>query len=190
MCLGSSKNNLLLFAVIPLFIIGSCKKANVQEFIEKFEIPDSFQVEIAHNVELQYADSGVLNAKIFADTMKRYPLVDSPYLELIGGVKANFYDKKGKSVISSLHSEYGKSQEESQIITVQDQVVLTNIKDETLLTSELHWNQKSKKIYTDKFVTIIRNQDTINGIGLESNETFSKYSIKRIKGQINQRNTK
>lgn len=181
-----SKGNIYFITVLFFFAtLINCSNSNVSEVIKKFEIPDSFRIEIAENIELQYSDSGILYAKIFADSMKRYPYADSPYLELIKNVHAKFYNKSGKKVTSSLKAEYAKKRDKSQTISVYDNVALTNVKNETLLTSELHWDQKKKKIYTEKFVTIIRNGDTLHGIGLISNESFSRYRVKKLKGQIN-----
>ena len=42
----------------------------------------------------------------------------------------------------------------------------------------------TEEIFTEEFVKITTKNEVIYGIGLESNQNFSKYSIRNIKGTI------
>ena len=64
----------------------------------------------------------------------------------------------------------------------QGNVCLSNIKDEFLYAEELYWNQKTKKVYSEKFVKIETPDEVIYGEGFESDEEFTSYVIKKIKG--------
>ena len=46
------------------------------------------------------------------------------------------------------------------------------------------WKRKDKKIYSTKFVKITTAEEIIMGEGLEANEDFSDYVIKKVKGII------
>ena len=49
--------------------------------------------------------------------------------------------------------------------------------DEQLNTEELFWKRTTKKIFTDKFVTIRQQGDVIYGEGLDADQDLSHYDI-------------
>jgi LPS export ABC transporter protein LptC len=120
---------------------------------------------------------------ITAPVVNRLHDSKDPYTEMPSGVNIVFYDRMAM-VSSTLSAEYGKNEEKKELMYARGNVKLSNIKDENLYAEELYWNQKTKKIYSDKFVKIITPKETIYGQGFESNEDFSNYSIKKIKGVI------
>ena len=67
----------------------------------------------------------------------------------------------------------------------REDVVVVNTKKETLNTEHLVWNKEKKTIITEEFVKITTEDEVIFGHGLESNQDFTKYRIKNIKGTIN-----
>ena len=48
----------------------------------------------------------------------------------------------------------------------------------------MYWNQKTKKVYSEKFVKIETPDEVIYGEGFESDEEFTSYVIKKIKGSV------
>jgi hypothetical protein len=69
------------------------------------------------------------------------------------------------------------------MMIARDSVILINLKQEELFTEELIWKQDSAKIYTEKYIKIVRNDVVIHGKGFESTEDFSNYVIKKVTGQ-------
>ena len=57
-------------------------------------------------------------------------------------------------------------------------------KGEKLNTEHLFWDEKKEMIYSDVFVKITTKDEIIMGEGLESNQDFSRYKFKKIKGTI------
>ena len=55
---------------------------------------------------------------------------------------------------------------------------------EEFYTNELYWNQKDEHVYSDSAIIIIQKDRKIYGVGFESNQTFSRYSIRQPKGTI------
>ena len=55
------------------------------------------------------------------------------------------------------------------------------IKDQSLQSEEIFWNQAEKKIYTEKFVTIQDKQTLFNGSGMEADDSFSNYTLKQVR---------
>jgi LPS export ABC transporter protein LptC len=69
-------------------------------------------------------------------------------------------------------------------MTVKNDVIVVNIKGDTLRTELLIWDEKTNKINTNEAVKITTPDEIIYGDGLESNTEFSQYKIFKIKGII------
>jgi LPS export ABC transporter protein LptC len=63
-------------------------------------------------------------------------------------------------------------------------VVAVNADGDTLKTEKLTWLQKEKRIFSDKYVRIIRSDQVITGIGLESDENLKNWKILQPKGTL------
>ena len=167
-------------------LFSSCRKADKSE-IEKFrEQTEDLSVERADNVNIRYTDSARLKAIIHTPELVRFPNKAEPYTEMPKGLDAQFYNPNGEED-SRLSANYGISWETKKLIKLTDSVRVTNQKGERLESEELFWNQEKKTIYTNKFVRIYREYDTIRGAGFESNETFTKYRILKPTGKVKMR---
>ena len=183
MKLQSRWSKLFILMLITGFFV-QCRKAedkkNYQEYLEQAE---DLSVERVENVTINYTDSAVLRATINAPVMIRYPERDEPYTEMPEGLLAKFFKPDGTED-SRLSAAYGINYESKKLIKLTDSVRVVNKEGEELKSEELFWDQKKKKIYTNKFVRIIRNGETLRGDGFESNENFTKYRILRPAGPV------
>jgi LPS export ABC transporter protein LptC len=156
--------------------------------IEKVKIitgKKAIPVERGKEVEILYSDSAKIKARLLAKELNRFT-EKQPYIEMPKGIKMYFYDANQK-VNSTLTSEYAKVLQfpDNNIMEAKRKVVVVNEKNETLNTEHLVWNQKEETIVSDAFVTITTKDEIIMGDGLESNQSFTKYKIKKMKGTIN-----
>ncbi len=140
-------------------------------------------VETGEDVEMRYSSDGNVRVKIIAPTLKRHR-EKKPYIEFNNGLRVYFYDEN-RQIDSKLRAKYGIAYENRDEMVVRKDVVLINTKGEKLNTEKLTWEREKQKIYTDKFVKIKREDEIIMGEGLVSNEKFTEYTIKDIKGTIN-----
>ena len=151
--------------------------------LKKYQNTLDPRLEKGKNVKIYYSEKGLLQVMITAPLVKRFHDSKEPYSEMPSGINVVFYDASGV-ISSTLTAEYGKNEEKKEIMYAKGNVKLSNVKDENLYAEELYWNQKTKKIYSDKFVKIITPEESIYGQGFESNEDFSNYAIKKISGVI------
>jgi LPS export ABC transporter protein LptC len=86
-----------------------------------------------------------------------------------------------KSVLTAKRAT--RRQDKGEIVA-RDSVILTTIENERLETEELIWDEKTAKVYTDKFVKVTKPGEIIYGFGLEANQDFSYWKIKVPKGRI------
>ena len=174
----------VFFALLVAGFFVQCRQtptsAELEEMIKQEE---NMSVEEAQDVTIRYTDSAILKATIQAPLLIRYPEKKEPYTEMPKGLFATFYDELGQED-SRLSAAYGISYETRKLIKLTDSVRVVNKKGEELKSEELYWDQKAKKIYTNTFVRIVRNGETLRGDGFESNETFTKYRILRPAGPV------
>ena len=74
--------------------------------------------------------------------------------------------------------------DKNDLMLAENNVIIKNTRGDILETEKLNWDQNKKEIFTNEFVKITTKNEVIYGIGLESNQNFSKYSIRNIKGVI------
>jgi LPS export ABC transporter protein LptC len=96
-------------------------------------------------------------------------------------MKIEKYDSK-MNIVSSITAEYAKNFDRDDRWEAKNNVIATNLNGDTLKTEYLVWDTKKQKIFSDQFVKFIRTDKTITGIGFESNQDFTEYKIKDIKG--------
>jgi LPS export ABC transporter protein LptC len=126
-----------------------------------------------------YSDSAKLQIKLTAPLQLQYESGDGVYPK---GINMVFFDKNG-GINNTVRANYGKYIRQKDAYIIRGKVVLHNpSKGETLRTEELQWDRQTRKIFTDKFVTIQTKDDILKGHGLTSNQDFSNPKILKPTG--------
>ncbi|MFA5815791.1 MAG: LPS export ABC transporter periplasmic protein LptC [Bacteroidales bacterium] len=175
--------------VIPLImgmtLIFSC--GNDIEKINKLDNPDTIPAAHATNVEIIVSDSAFVRIKIISPELKEFPVADSlePKTEFPQGLVATFYNKS-LQVESTLVAGYAIYHTKRKLFEASKNVVIRNFtQDQELHTDQLWWDEINEKIWSDQAVTIITASGTTFGdSGFESDQNFTKYSIRRSHGQM------
>ncbi len=174
--------------VLPYLLLFSCLwlPACVNDLEEVAAIVDStaeLPTETGDNVRVIYSDSAVVKVVLDATRLERY-MGDNPRVEMSQGVHVRFFDGGG-NVTSELRSRSATNHQKTGLMEARENVEVVNTKKETLNTEHLVWNKENETITTEEFVKITTEDEVIFGHGLESNQDFTKYRIKKIKGTIN-----
>jgi len=128
-----------------------------------------------------YSDSAKLKIKLTSPLQLQYESGDGVYPK---GLDLVFFDAKG-NVNNTLRANYGKYFRQKDMYIIRGNVILHNPnKNETLRTEELQWDRQTRKIFTDKFVTIQTKDDILKGYGMTSNQDFSNPKILKPTGII------
>lgn len=157
------------------------------EKIDKVKVsvaPNDLPLERGKNISINYTDSGYVKARIFAPLLERYNNEERVESEMRQGFTAYFYDRSGK-INSYIKSKYALRNELTRTMTARQDVIVVNNKGDTLRTEELIWDEKTDKIFSDKFVNITTPDQIIMGTGLESNTSFTWYRVFNITGIVN-----
>lgn len=167
------KKAIIFFAImLPL---AACENnlQKIQELDKK-----QANIEIAKNIRLLYSQAGKVKAQLTAPVLYRY-LDDPPHVLLNNGLRVLFYNDS-MQVQSILTAREGIYEENTNKITVKNNVVLINNKGEKLECAELHWDPQKQQFYTNTDVKITTPGQLIYGTGLVAPADFSSYTVTHI----------
>ncbi|MCW3123259.1 MAG: hypothetical protein JWQ38_2751 [Flavipsychrobacter sp.] len=141
------------------------------------------QEDRAEDVTIINSKDGHIKMRAFAKEFVRSANAQFAYIDMNGQLKAEFYSDSGviENVLTADSSRY---YEQEGNVLVWDSVVINSKKGERLSTSELIWNQRGQKFFTEKPVTIQTATEIIHGTGMEANSDFTQYQITRPKGTV------
>ena len=154
-------------------ILSACEddKKNIKK--EEYKGP----ISEVYGINMAYTDSARLVVKMsteaqftMANEDKRYPKE----------VRVFFFDKKGNNT-TKLRGDSAIYLKATNLYRIMGRVQINNqVKNEVLETDELFWNPNTKKIYSNKAVDIKTPEQTIHGIGMDSNQDFTEYTIRKV----------
>ncbi|WP_247234414.1 LPS export ABC transporter periplasmic protein LptC [Telluribacter sp. SYSU D00476] len=148
----------------------------------KAATPYNGPVEEVNDVRVLYSEKGNLKVEMKTPKQFRYENENKIFPDTIN---INFFDDTGSSVVTTLRADSGRYDNSKSLYVVKGNVRVVNSKtQERLATTELYWNPNTKKVYTDKAVTIEKRMtgDVVKGIGLDAEQDFSQTSIRKPTG--------
>ena len=140
-------------------------------------------IEVGRDVEILYSDSAIVRVRVTGAVLHNYTDRENPRQEFPAGVKIEFLEPN-LSVRSTLTAKTAVRYQEKGRIIARDSVILVSVQQEKLETEELIWDEKTAKIFTEKFVKVTRPGEIIYGYGLEAEQDFSYWKITVPKGRI------
>ena len=130
------------------------------------------------DILLVNSDSAVLRSEIRAPKQLEFKNGDLHFPE---GITIKFFTKAGL-LETTMQADRGFYSKDQNLYRGEGNVQIENlIKEQKLQTEEIFWNQAEKKIYTEKFVTIQEKQTLFNGTGMEADDSFSTYQLKKVR---------
>jgi LPS export ABC transporter protein LptC len=171
----------LFISFFILSFLFSCaskeKPEKINAFADRTKIPRLH----ANDITTVISDSGITRYRISAPTWDVYDRATQPYWEFPKGIHLERFDMALK-VDANIHSKYAKFNENEQTWELRGKVKAINLQGELFETEQLFWNQRQERFYSDSLVKITQATRIITGIGFESNQNMTKYSIKRPEG--------
>ncbi len=131
---------------------------------------------ITDSVNTLISDSGITRYRIEAPQWLIYDRTEPPFQEFPYGIYMEQFDID-LSVQASLKADYAYYDEQQQQWTLRGNVHALNRKGEEFDTPEMKWDQKTHRVYSDTSIHIKREKSIIEGVGFDSNEEMSKYTI-------------
>lgn len=162
----------------------SCK--NDLDKVAAVEVPEGSPDRVTLDVEYFITDSGRVRNRLRAGRIAEWSGGEAPgtgRTEVSEGFELVFFDRLGREG-SVLTARRGVMLAKERRTELYDDVVFVNSKGERLETDMLVWLQDSARVWTDRTVRVRRGNDVIHGKGLDAAEDFSRYTIRRITGEI------
>ncbi len=159
-----------------MIFFTQCKKSTVI-FENDYENVDP-NIEIVDSVHLSRVDSTGLVYEVKSPKMLIYHHHRSSSQVYPQGLDIVFHNKnkKGESTISANYALV----DENGLTTLKGDVLIKSERGDKLETSHLLWDQRYRTIQTNKLIRLIQiSGDTTFGFGLQANEDFSRFQIKK-----------
>jgi LPS export ABC transporter protein LptC len=128
--------------------------------------------------------SARVKGKLTAPYMLRFPRPDTPYAEFPRSLHVDFYNDSMR-IESKLDARYGKYYINQEKVFLKDSVVVMNIiKKDTVHCHTLWWDQHTERFTTDDPVRIYTPDKILYGTGMEADQNFRWYTIKKMTGMV------
>jgi LPS export ABC transporter protein LptC len=166
-----------LFFLLFVVACNNDKPDKIGAVVDRTKLPKLHATEITTII----SDSGITRYRITASRWDIYDKASKPYQEFPDGIYFEKFDANMK-VDANIQSKYARFDENDQIWELRGKVRAMNIQGELFETQQLFWNQRQARFYSDSLIKITQATHIITGIGFESNETMTNYTIKKPQG--------
>lgn len=169
-----------LLSVLLLLALTGCEEQKPAKRPKPYAGP----IEEINDVKMLYSEAAVLRVRMTTAKQYRYQNDNRTYPKTVNIL---FFGPNGEEV-TTLRSDSGRYDKAKDLYTVMGNVVVINKqKQEKLTTDALNWNPQTKKVYTDRPVTVQSKLtgERLKGVGLDANQDFSQYSIRKVTGVFN-----
>ena len=183
-----SNNFVIISFFVSVLFALACEK---QETIaEKVELSGSEPSQSLFDSHIVITENGITSAIVQAESVSVW--ADSNLTRAHGGLKVDFYSKKGEH-ISTLTSKSGEvfglfTQVDS--IRADGDVIIVSDEKKTRMeaSSSLVWIAATRKIYSDSLVKLISNTAVEEGIKFSAKDDLSEYTMENVSGSYNRDN--
>lgn len=161
-------------------LVFSCKKQQpdkVAAVIDRAAMP-SLE---ATDVNTVISDSGITRYRIISPEWLVYDKAEEPYWDFPKGILLEKFNAR-LAIDATIKGDYARYNQNPQIWELRGNVFAINQEGEQFQTNLLYWNQKTERIYSDSLITITRAASIIVGVGFESNQSMTRYTIRQPKG--------
>lgn len=166
-------------ALCALALLGCTERSSIQRSAD-----DPFltaPAHLAYNVKVRFTDSNKTKAVLYA----RQGTIDdrTQTTTMTGNVVVDFFDRPGQSVEARLTADSVIVDDRSKNMTAFANVrVESQVRRVTLTTTSLMWVQTTARVRTEDPVHIETGSETIDGVGFESNQDLSSFSLFQVRG--------
>ena len=171
-----SKFYIVTAIVVTMFF--SCKN-NFKE-IQQIGVLQNEPIGVAEHINLKYTDSGRLKANLLSPKMLDYSNRDFAFSEFPDGVVLHLFDEnKQRNIIVA---DYAIVYNETDLIDLRGNVIITSNAKDTVYTEQLYYNQKDDWIFTNQPVGYVSPEKIATSNAFDSNRDFDDYGMTELTG--------
>jgi LPS export ABC transporter protein LptC len=185
----------IAIVMVAMLLFASCHRREVKLRMDAIDNRAAMPVLDAQGVTTLISDSGVTRFRITARKWQVYDKSTPSYWEFPEGIYLEQFDNM-LNTSATLRADYAYYDDQEEIWHLTGNVHSTNVNGEQFDTPELFWAQKTERVYSDSCITIIQPPSpaavqadgdkakgtVIKGVGFESNQEMTKYTIRRPTG--------
>ena len=166
-----------LLPISYCLLFTSCEEDKKDLKREEYKGP----VSEVYGINMTYSDSARLVVRMTTDVQLTMASEDKIFPKEI---RVFFFDKFGNNT-TKLRGDSARFIRAKNLYRIMGKVQIDNqVKHEILETPELFWSPETKKIYTDKAVDIKTPDQVLHGMGMDSNQDFTDYTIRKVTGVV------
>lgn len=164
-------------------MLFSC--SNNTQKVRDFLADKNLPVGSAKNAFHVYKDSGRITSKLITPVMLDFSnRREHPYSEFPDGIKIINFVNKGKDSVT-ITGNYALSYAKTSISEIKGNVIVINHTDKSRLeTEQLFWDEETKYFVSEKAFKLMKEKDTVFGIGFESKDDLTKHLAKKTTGRL------
>ncbi|SDG74039.1 LPS export ABC transporter protein LptC [Dyadobacter soli] len=139
--------------------------------------------EIVNDLVVKYSEQG--NMKVYVKTPKSLTYQNETRV-FPDSVNISFFDSLG-TVVTTLRSDSGRYDRNADVYIVKGHVRVVKLDEHQILTTtELSWSPGTRKVFTDKPLTIVNTQspEVTHAIGMDAEQDFSRIKLRKMTGKM------
>jgi len=135
----------------------------------------------AEGITMYYTEKSRMKVLLKAKKINEFQNGNSEFPE---GIFIEFYDDFGRitSTLKANSAFYNRA--ENQWRGLGDVEVINLEKKQQLNTEELFWKPDTRRIFTDKFVTVKLENEILYGTGFDADQDLNNYTMKNPEGEF------
>lgn len=144
---------------------------------------EKMMTEYSENMSIVMSENGRKSYHFETPLIEGYSLVRDPYREFRKGIKITTYSNDSLATQDAvLTANYAIYYENRRLWEAKGDVVVIKADGKQLYTSQLFWNQATKKIYSNVDSKIVNGDEVTYCEGFESDESMKEWRYRKIKG--------
>ncbi|WP_446776676.1 LPS export ABC transporter periplasmic protein LptC [Macellibacteroides fermentans] len=175
--LSNNKNiTAALFAAVMFILLStSCGKENKEVVDVSFDPEKSYTMK-ALDISTLISDSGITRYRLNTKKWLVFEKAAEPHWYFPDGVYVEKFDTLFRAE-ASIKADTAYYYDKKGLWKLIGNVKVSSLAGERFETALLFWDQRTEKVYSDKFIRIEQAERVITGIGFESNQSMTLYKI-------------
>jgi LPS export ABC transporter protein LptC len=165
----------ILVAVMFLLFITACEKKKKDVVRVAFDPEKSYTMK-GLDISTLVSDSGITRYRINTKQWLEFGKAADPFWYFPEGVYFEKFDTLFR-IEASVRADTAYNFYKRGLWKLVGNVKVSSLSGEHFETSLLFWDQRSQKVYSDKFMRIQQAERVITGIGFESDQSMTQYKI-------------
>lgn len=151
--------------------------------VEVSSDPEKSYTMKATQVNTLISDSGITRYRVKAKEWLVFGNAKEPHSYFPEGIYVEKFDTTFHAE-ASIKADTAYYFDKKGLWRLIGNVEVESLQGERFNTSELFWDQKAEKVYSDKYIRIQQKEQIITGIGFESNQNMTRYRIFNSQGEF------